>query len=193
METTCEESPKKRFKAPHFDHHHARKLNMDKGSVSLCMERDKKKFFSTPKSERKTSSTVSRLKQINNSEAIQRNLSSNWADIIEELEEQTKALSEYTDKVSKKYNLDKEALIQQIETDAEVLRKRQKQINFGKVTSEYQRYVENVPRKKREPHHPKTPNKYRKCSRRKFDGLVKKWRKLLHVWDENPEALKDFK
>ncbi|RNA43355.1 proline dehydrogenase mitochondrial isoform X3 [Brachionus plicatilis] len=192
LEISCEESPKKRFKAPNFEHHHPRRLNMDKGSVSLCTEQDRKKFFSTPKSERKTSSTGSRLKQLN-TEAIQRNLSSNWADIIEELEEQTKALSEYTEKVAKKYNLDKDTLTQQIETDAEVLRKRQKQINFGKVTSEYQRYVESVPRQKREHHYPKTPNKFRKCSRRKFDGLVKKWRKLLHVWDENPEALKDFK
>lgn len=56
-----------------------------------------------------------------------------------------------------------------------------------------QRYVEILPRRNRESHHPKTPNKFRKCSRRKFDGLIKKWRKLLHVWDENPEALKDFK
>ena len=47
--------------------------------------------------------------------------------------------------------------------------------------------------KKREPFHPKTPNKFRKCSRRKFDGLIKKWRKLLHVWDENPDLLPDYK
>ena len=176
-----------------MDHHHVKRLNLDKGSVSLCTEKERKKFFSTPKSERKTSSTTSRIKQLNDSEAIQRNLSNNWADIIEELEEQTKSLSEYTEKVSQKYSLDKEVLMQQIETDAEILRKRQKQINFGKVTPEYQKYIEAVAKRKREIFHPRTPNKFRKCSRRKFDGLIKKWRKLLHVWDENPEALKDFK
>lgn len=79
------------------------------------------------------------------------------------------------------------------ESDAECLRKRQKQINFGKVTPEYQRYIAAVDKHKREVYHPRTPNKFRRCSRRKFDGLVKKWRKALHVWDENPEALKDFK
>ncbi|CAF0835926.1 unnamed protein product [Brachionus calyciflorus] len=192
-DTLCNESPKKRLKTPHLEHHHIKRLNLEQGSVSLCMEKEKKKFFSTPKSERKTSATQSRLKNLNDPEAIQRNLSNNWADIIEELEEQTKSLNEYTEKVSKKYNLDKESLMEQIESDAETLRKRQKQINFGKVTKEYERYVEAIPKRKRESFHPRTPNKFRKCSRRKFDGLVKKWRKLLHVWDENPEALKDYK
>lgn len=70
------------------------------------------------------------------------------------------------------------------------MRKRQKRINFGKVTAEYERYLNALPKKDREPCHPRTPNKYRKCSRRKFDGLIKKWRKLLHIWDENPENLK---
>lgn len=66
-------------------------------------------------------------------------------------------------------------------------------MNYGKVTSEYQRYILEIPRKKREPFHPRTPNKFRKCSRRKFDGQVKMWRKLLHAWDEDPEQLADMK
>lgn len=136
---------------------------------------------------------ASRLSSLNNSDAIERNMSNNWGDILEELEIQTKELNEYVDKVSSKYELDKEKLLKKLETDAETLRKRQKRINLGKITPEYQRYVMSVARNKREPYHPRTPNKFRKSSRRKFDGLVKKWRKLLHVWDENPENLKDFK
>ena len=136
---------------------------------------------------------MSRLKQLQDSEEVQRNLSSSWADIIEELEQQTKELTEYSDKVAAKYSLDKEKLKKSLELDAETLRKRQKKINYGKLTPEYQRYLLAVQKKHREPFHPRTPNKFRKCSRRMFDGSVKMWRKLLHVWDENPDKLKDFK
>jgi len=153
----------------------------------------KKSFASTPKTDRQKQQ--SRIKELSeqNSAAIERNLSSNWGDILEELEEQTKELNDYVEKVSVKYGIDKEKLMKGLECDAETLRKRQKRINFGKVTPEYQRYIVEITRKKREPFHPKTPNKFRKCSRRKFDGLIKKWRKLLHVWDENPDLLPDYK
>lgn len=150
-------------------------------------------FKSTPKSERRAIASASRIKSLSQSEDMRRNLSNNWADIIDENEQQSKELNEYVEKVAAKYKLDKEVLKQQIETNPEVLRKRQKNINFGKVTEEYKKYIEKVSKKKRESFHPRTPNKFRKCSRRKFDGLIKKWRKLLHVWDENPENLKDFK
>ncbi len=96
-------------------------------------------------------------------------------------------------KVSEKYKIEVAALSKEVECDAETLRKRQKRINYGKVTDEYKRYLVEVPRKKREPYHPRTPNKFRKCSRRKFDGLIKKWRKLLHVWDQTPDMLPDYK
>lgn len=135
----------------------------------------------------------SRLANLDNSEAIAKNMSNNWGDILEELEVQTKELNEYVDKVSKKFNIDKEKLVKNMETDAECLRKRQKKINLGKVTPEYQRYILEVNKGKRRSYHPRTPNKFRRCSRRKFDGLIKKWRKQLHMWDEDPEGLKDFK
>lgn len=144
---------------------------------------------STPKSDRKLNLTS----RLNNSEAMEKNMSNNWGDILEELEVQSKELNEYVEKVCAKYKIDKEKLLKCTESDAECLRKRQKRINFGKVTPEYERYVLAVDKRKREPYHPRTPNKFRQCSRRKFDGLIKKWRKQLHVWDENPEALKDFK
>jgi hypothetical protein len=164
-------------------------------SSSLCTGEQKngQKFFSTPKSERRTHST--RVKEMieQKSIAMERNLSNNWADILEELEEQTKQLEEYIEKVSIKFNIDKEKLRKNLETDTEVLRKRQKRINFGKVTTEYQNYILELPRKQRQSFHPKTPNKYRKCSRRKFDGQIKKWRKLLHVFGEDPEQLADMK
>jgi len=162
-------------------------------STSLCEPNIKKSFASTPKSERRCHTT--RVKEMieQNSIAIERNLSNNWADIIEELEEQSRELRTFVEKVTTKYNLDKEKLLNNLEVDTETLRKRQKRINFGKVTSEYQRYILAIPRKQRKPFHPKTPNKFRKCSRRKFDGLIKKWRKLLHVWDENPDLLPEFK
>jgi hypothetical protein len=40
-------------------------------------------------------------------------------------------------------------------------------------------------RKQRRREHPTTPNKYRKCSRRCFDGQLRTWRRNLHQFDEN--------
>lgn len=213
-----DESPKKRLKMPGLNNstnNPVRSLNLANklaaSNINECSNAasptrtnqraeqvkngDNKKFASTPKTERRLAAQHSRLQELSeqNSAAIERNLSHNWADIIEELEEQSKELNVYMDKVSDKYKMDKEKLAKNLECDAETLRKRQKRINYGKVTPEYQRYLVEVARKKREPYHPKTPNKFRKCSRRKFDGLIKKWRKLLHVWDENPDLLPEFK
>jgi hypothetical protein len=106
----------------------------------------KKSFASTPKTDRQKQQ--SRIKELSeqNSAAIERNLSSNWGDILEELEEQTKELNDYVEKVSVKYGIDKEKLMKGLECDAETLRKRQKRINFGKVTPEYQRYIVEITR-----------------------------------------------
>mmetsp|Transcript_13786 Transcript_13786/g.24624 ORF Transcript_13786/g.24624 Transcript_13786/m.24624 type:complete len:267 (+) Transcript_13786:2-802(+) len=63
---------------------------------------------------------------------------------------------------------------------------RQKQIDLGKNTLGYQRYLEQVPRKSRGPNwqeHPRTPRPSEKMSKRCFDGIIRAWRRNLHRWD----------
>lgn len=76
----------------------------------------------------------------------------------------------------------------QVEDDPVILARRQKQIEYGKNTVAYERYIEMVPIRKRTRDHPRTPNKYGKYSRRTFDGLIKVWRKQLHYYDPEPAA-----
>lgn len=78
-----------------------------------------------------------------------------------------------------------------IETDPQVLRRRQKQIDYGKNTMCYQRYLEAVPRDARELHHPITPKKHIRYSRRSWDTQIRLWRKKLHYYDDTPHDEED--
>jgi len=69
------------------------------------------------------------------------------------------------------------------ETDQYRLKARQKQLDIGKNTEGYQSYLEMVPREKRQKGDPRTPNKNQVCSKRSWDGQVRKWRRQLHFYD----------
>ncbi|CAH1118955.1 unnamed protein product [Phaedon cochleariae] len=71
----------------------------------------------------------------------------------------------------------------EIESDPEVLFRRQKQIDYGKNTLGYDNYIKIIPRTERTQDDPQTPNKFVKYSRRGWDGLVKQWRLRLHKYD----------
>lgn len=69
------------------------------------------------------------------------------------------------------------------------LASRQKQIDYGKNTTGYSLYTSQIPRNQRKRgDHPWTPNKYQLCSKRSWDGQVRKWRRALHKFDPDGEC-----
>lgn len=76
------------------------------------------------------------------------------------------------------------------ETDPRRLSQRRKEISYGKNTLGYDRYTRLVPKARRKPGHPRTPDPTLKVSKRQFDGLVRAWRRKLHDWD--PPESKDL-
>jgi hypothetical protein len=75
--------------------------------------------------------------------------------------------------------------------DEQRLAQRQKQIDYGYRTVGYLRYRLLVAKDQRKPEHPRTPKKTQGCSKRSWDGQLKKWRRDLHLWDpDNVDAFK---
>lgn len=72
------------------------------------------------------------------------------------------------------------------EQDSRRLAARQKQIDIGMNTVGYKRFTESVPAEARTKAHPKIPDINQVCSKRSWDGQVRKWRRQLHDYD--PEA-----
>jgi len=70
------------------------------------------------------------------------------------------------------------------ESDPHRLESRTKQVTYGKVTDGYKNYVKFVPVERRMRGDPKTPDIHQTCSKRSWDGQVRKWRRALHAFDE---------
>jgi hypothetical protein len=70
-------------------------------------------------------------------------------------------------------------------SDPHKLASRRKQIDFGKNTLSYERYSREVPRSARKETDPKTPDITNPMSKRRFDGMIKAWRRGLHEWEQN--------
>ena len=70
---------------------------------------------------------------------------------------------------------------------AQAIAKRTQQVDFGKNTVGYANYVRLVPKHARqkgiEDIYPTTPDPTRPLSKRRFDGVVRAWRRRLHKWD----------
>jgi len=73
--------------------------------------------------------------------------------------------------------------------DAHQLEQRQKQIDYGHQTLGYIRYRLLVPKEKRTRDDPRTPKKSQACSKRSWDGQIKKWRRDMHKWDPDDPAM----
>lgn len=76
----------------------------------------------------------------------------------------------------------------EIETDPQKLASRQKQIDIGMNTDGFRnlsKICSTLTKKELENRYiPRVPNKFQVCSKRCFDGQLKKWRRMLHEYDD---------
>merc|ERR1719461_2374758 len=72
------------------------------------------------------------------------------------------------------------------------IQKRVVQVEIGKKTTEYQNYIQKVPREERGPRgvHPRTPDPKERISKRRFWGKLRVWRTRLHELQNAEIALK---
>lgn len=85
---------------------------------------------------------------------------------------------------SKRYeHVKSRAIAKPIETNEKRLATRQRQIDIGKNTEGYRKYVAEVTRRERTKDHPWTPDKFTVCSTRSWSGIMRIWRRKLHFWD----------
>jgi len=77
------------------------------------------------------------------------------------------------------------------EADPKRLQARQKQLDIGMNTIGYQKYVEQVCKPERKKTDPRTPEKSQVCSKRSWDGQVRKWRRQLHMFDPEGTVIED--
>jgi len=74
----------------------------------------------------------------------------------------------------------------QIETDPDILYRRQKQIEYVKNSKNYKLYAREVPRDSRRSWMPQTPDTKRKLLKENvWETLVKKWKLDVHQWAED--------
>lgn len=69
-----------------------------------------------------------------------------------------------------------------VETDQHRIEQRQKQIDFGKNTVAYDRFIEVCPRHSRRKGDPMTPLPHQICSKRSFMGQVTNWKKKVYQY-----------
>lgn len=68
--------------------------------------------------------------------------------------------------------------------DAGTLKKRLDQIEFGKNTIGYMRYTMLVPKERRRGReHPRTPDAHERMPKRRWDTIIRSWRRQLHQYD----------
>eukprot|EP00727_Mastigamoeba_balamuthi_P002353 m51a1_g12114 hypothetical protein (152) ;mRNA; f:9-570 len=79
------------------------------------------------------------------------------------------------------------------ETDERRIAQRSKQIEYGHNTEGWRRFTELVPQDQRLRTDPIEPRTDLKCSKRSWDGQVRRWRRLLHFFDNKDASLEQIR